>query len=240
MSAVLECKAVGDSKGMVAAAIELWLSPLERAGEPDEVWTALRDTGATGQAVIAALQIVRAGHRIREQAFVDVVHAIADPGLLVELAGLVIDTSWPAEPYLVTSFARLIELDHDGLLWSFVMEHRARLADEVRRWTATSPCWRACRTIGRASSSCSRARRTPAASARADRRPLADILARNDQIVALFAEMMQLPPRHPRGVALYREMMRARPGEPPLLQPIWRRLVRQRLSWLTRIRLTYL
>ncbi len=140
VGAVLERKAAGDVPGMIAAAVELWVTPIER--RPDdatqEVWAALREAGALDAAVGAALRLVEAGQRIRPRVFLDVVEAIASPDRLVELAGQMIELGWPPEPYLMATFGRLIRLGHDGALWSFVQAHRARLAADVESWTAVA------------------------------------------------------------------------------------------------------
>ena len=68
-------------------------------------------------------------------------------------------------------------------------------------------------------------------------RELRKLTARANLVLRLFDEMLRVPPKDPAAVELCRKMSRVRPSEMPWVQDSWKRLVRQRVGWWTRVKL---
>lgn len=58
------------------------------------------------------------------------------------------------------------------------------------------------------------------------------------RIARVLVEMAAIPRGDPRAIALFREMEKARPATFPWMRPMWKRLVRTRIRWSTRVRLS--
>ena len=136
---VLSCKLSSDTPGMIAAAVRLWLLPVDPRGEGDgateEVWTAIEAANATSEAVHAGVMLIRERQQFRASAFIEIVENLADPALLLELAGEVLAARWPSHPYLVALFLRLVDLKQEDGLWAFMRQHRARMGEDTPTWT---------------------------------------------------------------------------------------------------------
>src|SRR5690349_21606088 len=130
VSAVLEAT---DAQGMIAAARQLWVTPVERL--PDEatgeVWRAIDARAARAEAVQALLEIVRGRHKPRAAAFIDLVEALEDPAILFELAAIVLDAKWEIYPYLAAVFVRANELVLGKQLEDFIRANKDRLRADV-------------------------------------------------------------------------------------------------------------
>jgi len=118
VSAVLAAKLAGDTRAIVDAAVELWLSDPEQPGERDaavaEAWIAIAEGEAVGGAVEAGLMLLRERQSFRPSAFVHLVEHIANPERLLAIATDILDAGWPAHPHLAAIFVRVVDLDRMG------------------------------------------------------------------------------------------------------------------------------
>jgi hypothetical protein len=133
---VLEHQRAGNVDGAIAALQRLWTEMPERPGEDlaaAEAWQAMVALGAQRQAAEAAMQLLRAGTRIRPHGFVDVVETVEVPQLL-ELARIVEARNWDAYPYLAAIYVRLIAQRMEAQLQPLMMEQGHWLLRSVDGW----------------------------------------------------------------------------------------------------------
>jgi hypothetical protein len=142
VSAVLAAKLAGDTRAMVDASVELWLSEPEQPGERDaavaEAWIAIDEGEAVGGAVEAGLMLLRERQSFRPSAFVHLVEHIANPERLLAIATDILDAGWPAHPHLAAIFVRLVELEAGPALLRYIRRHRKRLASDTSSWLAVA------------------------------------------------------------------------------------------------------
>ncbi len=157
---VSERRAENDVPGMIKAATELWLSPLEQTDAFDqceeEAWRTIVNAGAVSQAVQAAVALVRERRRLRSRAFVHVVQNIrgmreaivgsdahldqplelsrADSALLLELAEIVFDEGWTTPAYLGSICVKMVEGRAKRDLWPFLQQRASRMKQETDWW----------------------------------------------------------------------------------------------------------
>ncbi len=135
---VLAKRQANDRAGAVAAAVQLWLAPMERPAEPDgaalETWRAIGQLDAIGEAVSAGLAAIRGKQLVRAHAFIDVIERVEDPEALLGLARLVLDQRWPVHPYLASVFFALVDGKHEDALWDFIKTNRERLRNATPEW----------------------------------------------------------------------------------------------------------
>ena len=133
---VLEHQRAGNVDGAIAALQRLWTEMPERPGEDlaaAEAWQAMVALGAQRQAAEAAMQLLRAGTRIRPHGFVDVVETVEVPEL-IELARIVEARNWDAYPYLAAIYVRLIAQRLEAQLQPLMMEQGHWLLRSVDGW----------------------------------------------------------------------------------------------------------
>lgn len=127
-----------DRPKMLAAAIRLWVLPRERDDLPDEavaeVWRAFAEVNGIADASAAALSLVRGKQRIRAAAFIDLCESLDDLAVLLELGKLVVDETWPIDPYLGAVFVRLVELEQERAVKAFIDAHLARIVENPDGW----------------------------------------------------------------------------------------------------------
>jgi hypothetical protein len=142
VSAVLEAKLAGDTRAMVDASVELWLSEPEQPAERDaavaEAWIAIDEGEAVGGAIEAGLMLLRERQSFRPSAFVHLIDHIADAERLLAIATDILDAGWPAHPHLAAIFVRLVELDVGPALLRYIRRHRKRLARDTASWLAVA------------------------------------------------------------------------------------------------------
>ena len=61
----------------------------------------------------AGLTALRGRQQLRAHAFIDLVEAIADPAVLLELSTLVLDCGWAIHPYLASICFALVDGKHE-------------------------------------------------------------------------------------------------------------------------------
>lgn len=157
---VSERRAENDLPGMIKAATDLWLSPVEQTDAFDqceeEAWRAIVGAGAVSQAVQAGVALVRERRRLRPRAFIHVVQNIrgmreavdgsdaqrdqplelakSDSQLLLELADIVLDAGWTTPAYLGSICFKMVEGRAKRDLWPFLQERAARMKQETDWW----------------------------------------------------------------------------------------------------------
>jgi len=137
VGAVKAARHDGQIDALIDAAIAFWIHPLERedvGDAPDrEVWSELEAGHAVEAACLRAHELVRNRVLLRPEAYIRIIEA-SEPTIALGLADAVLAAGWPAQPYLATIFARMIDADLHVALCEWIKTNSGPLTARLDTW----------------------------------------------------------------------------------------------------------